>query len=59
MITYDECRKVLEQDGEVYSENEIKQIADFLWSLAQLSVEQFLNNFNNGNYEASNTNGQG
>ena len=43
MIDYDVCRKVLEQDGGHYTEEQIKLMADLLWEYAQLTVDLFLN----------------
>lgn len=51
MIDYDVCQKILESDGEQYSKEETKQIIDFLWQLANLSVENFLNQINKDLYE--------
>jgi hypothetical protein len=48
MIDYNICRKVLEQDGDHFTDEEIKQIADLLWEWAQDSVEHFLTHTNNG-----------
>ena len=59
MISYDICRKVLEQDGKQYTDEQVKLIADFLFELAQLSVDYFLNQLNNASNEKSSTDGPG
>jgi hypothetical protein len=59
MIDYDVCRKVLEKDGQQYTDDEIRQIADLLWSLAQLSVKYFLNQINYDLDETCNSDGKG
>ena len=59
MIDYDTCRKILEQDGEQYTDEEVKQIADVLWEFATMSTEKFLKDQNSNVYEKSDFDGQG
>ena len=58
MIDYEICRKILEQEGGKYSDEQIKVIADLLWEYAQLNVDLYLNQ-NNYDNEACSTDGQG
>ena len=59
MIDLDTCRKILEQDGDQYTDEEVKQIAALLWEFANLSAEKFLKEQNTTVYEKSNFDGQG
>ncbi len=59
MIDYDSCRKVLEQDGGHYSQEQIKLMADLLWEYAQLTVDLFLNDSKQKDNEASHSDGPG
>ncbi|WP_158512957.1 hypothetical protein [Flavisolibacter tropicus] len=45
------CRKLLEEDGNHYSEQELLEITNLLWQLAQLTTEHNLNSKSNGNAE--------
>jgi len=38
MLSNDECKKILNMNGNKFSDNEIEQIRDFLWNLAQIEV---------------------
>ncbi|MGA1976352.1 MAG: hypothetical protein ABSG89_00695 [Bacteroidales bacterium] len=38
MLSNDECKKILNRNGNKFSDNEIEQIRDFLWNLAQIEV---------------------
>ncbi|MBI5857591.1 MAG: hypothetical protein HZB42_08055 [Sphingobacteriales bacterium] len=58
MIDYDVCRKVLEQDGDQYTDEEVKLVADLLWDFAQESVEHFLTQTKNESYETGNFDGE-
>ena len=59
MIDYDVCQKILESEGGQYTKEETKQVTDFLWQLANLSVENFLNQVNKDLYEKCDSDGQG
>lgn len=39
MLTDEECKKVLNSNGNNYTDEQIRNIRDFLWSLAQLEVK--------------------
>lgn len=49
-------RRILEQDGEKYTDEEIKIIYDFLKEMAELSISHYLKT---NNYEESNSNVEG
>jgi hypothetical protein len=51
--------KFWRRDRQQYADEELKQIADLLWSLAQLSVEHFLNQINYDLDEMCNSDGMG
>ena len=51
-------KKILNSGDEIYSEEEIKKISELLFTLAELSVEQFINDQNKRD-EKSNCNEQG
>ena len=50
------CRKILEQDGEEYTDGEIEIIYNYLYEMAQISVTEYLKT---NNYEESDTNVEG
>lgn len=39
MISTEKCNKILNRNGNKFSDNEIEQIRDFLWELAQIEVK--------------------
>lgn len=41
-ISIGKCKSILESDGSTYSEQEIKEIRDFLYLLAELDYEVYL-----------------
>jgi hypothetical protein len=38
MLSDEECKKILNRNGSNYTDDQIRDIRDFLWSLAQLEV---------------------
>jgi hypothetical protein len=50
------CRKILEQDGEKYTDEEIEIIYNYLSEMAEISVSEYLKT---NNYEESNSNVKG
>ena len=56
MLTIKQCKDILEEDGESYSDEEVQQIRDFLQHWAELNVKQYLNSILD---EKSSNNGQG
>jgi len=50
------CRKILEQDGEIYTDEEIEIIYNYLSEMAEISVTEYLKSIN---YEESNSNVEG
>jgi len=59
MIDYDNCRKVLQEGGLECSAEEVKLISDFLYNLAQISVEHFIDQTKASFHEKCNLNGAG
>jgi len=56
MISVDECKKILDRNGKKYTDDEVEQIIEFLWNLAEIEVKTIeINNF----YEDSNINEPG
>ena len=41
-ISLGKCKSILESDGSIYSEQEIKEIRDFLYLLAELDYDVYL-----------------
>jgi hypothetical protein len=41
MISIAQCRKILNQNGNNYSDEEIKKIRDFLYFIAEIEYENF------------------
>ena len=41
-ISLSKCKSMLEKDGSVYTDDEILQIRDFLYKLAEMDYEVFL-----------------
>jgi hypothetical protein len=39
MLTFNECKKILNRNGKEYSNSEIEEIRDFLWEMAQIEVK--------------------
>ena len=39
MLSDEECKKVLNSNGNNYTDEQISNIRDFLWSLAQLEIK--------------------
>jgi len=50
------CRKILEQDGEKYTDDEIEIIYNYLYEMAQISITEY---FKANKYEESNSNVEG
>jgi len=38
MLSFNECKKILNRNGREYSEQQIELIAQYLWELAKLEV---------------------
>ena len=56
MLTIQECKKILNRNGNNYTDEEIRSIRDFLWSLAQIEVktlETYNSDENSSNNEQS------
>jgi hypothetical protein len=45
-VSLKKCKTILEKDGSVYTEEEVSQIRDFLYMLAELDYNVFLKNKN-------------
>lgn len=56
MLDLSKCRIILEQDGEKYTNEEIKIIYDFLKEMAELSISHYLKT---NKYEESDFNVKG
>jgi hypothetical protein len=55
MISVDNCKKILNRSGKRYTDDEVEQIREFLWNLAEIEVKTIeINDF----YEDSSINGQ-
>ena len=39
MLSNEECKRILNKNGNKFTDNEIEQIKDFLWDLAQIEVK--------------------
>jgi hypothetical protein len=39
MLSVEECRKILSRNSANYKDDQIRDIRDFLWSLAQLEIK--------------------
>ena len=39
MLSDEECKKILNRNGETYTNEQIKNIKEFLWLLAQIEVK--------------------
>ena len=39
MLKIEECKKILNRNGKKFTDNEIEQIRDFLWEIAQIDVK--------------------
>lgn len=39
MLSDEECKKILNRNGNNYTDEQISNIRDFLWSLAQLEIK--------------------
>jgi hypothetical protein len=45
MLSNEECKKILNRNGNNYTDDQIRKIRDLLWSLAQIEVKTLeLNN---------------
>ena len=55
MLTIKQCKDILQEDGETYTDEQVEQIRDFLQHWAELNVEQYLNSIRN---EESGNNGE-
>ena len=56
MISVEECKKILNRNGRSYTDDQIEQIREFLWKLAEIEVKT---NVKNETYEDSSNNEQG
>jgi hypothetical protein len=43
MLSFEECKKILNSENRLYSDEEVELISRFLWKLAQQDVEQVIN----------------
>jgi hypothetical protein len=41
-ISLNKCKSILQKDGSIYSDEEVSQIRDFLYMIAELDYEVFL-----------------
>jgi hypothetical protein len=55
MISVEECRKILNKKGKIYTDDQIEQIREFLWHLAEIEVKSIAIN---DDYEDSSNNEQ-
>lgn len=39
MLSEEQCKKILNKNGKNYTDDQIRDIIDFLWSLAQMEVK--------------------
>jgi hypothetical protein len=39
MLSNDECKRILNRNGNKFTDEEIEQIRNFLWDLAQIEVK--------------------
>ena len=39
MLSNEECKRILSRNGNKFTDNEVEQIRDFLWDLAQIEVK--------------------
>jgi hypothetical protein len=53
MVSFKECKKILNKKGTKYSDESIKEIKELLEFYAKLTVEEF---YKNNNYEKSSHN---
>jgi DNA-directed RNA polymerase subunit F len=44
MLTIQECKKILEKDGTMYSDEEIEILRDVLYKIAEIDIQQINNN---------------
>jgi len=56
MPTLKQCKDILEENGETYTDEQVEQIRSFLFHWAKLNVEQYLNSLRN---EKCSNNGKG
>jgi len=42
MLSIEECKKTLNQEGIIYTDNEIKEIRDFLYAIGNIDYRMFL-----------------
>ena len=47
-ISLKKCKAILQKDGSVYTDEEVSQIRDFLYMLAELDYKVFLKTQNKG-----------
>ena len=50
-ISIAECRSILQKDGSSYSDNEVLEVREFLYRLAEMEYEVFLKSINEENTE--------
>jgi len=39
MLSFNECKKILNKNGRNYTEDQIKLISEYLWELAKLEIK--------------------
>jgi hypothetical protein len=39
MLSDEECKRILNRNGEEYTDDQIREIKEFLWMLAQIEVK--------------------
>jgi hypothetical protein len=48
MITIEDCRKTLNQNGQNYTTQELEKILEFLKNLSEFSLNQYRNSYGKG-----------
>lgn len=51
-ISLKKCKAILQKDGSVYTDEEVSQVRDFLYMLAELDYKVFLKTQNKGGKNA-------
>jgi len=57
MLSFNECKRILNNNGSNYTDEEIKQVQAFLWELAKLELNS-LENIDNYEDSCNNEPGQ-
>lgn len=58
MIDFETCRAILNEDGDNYTDDQVKEISAFLLSMAELSANKFCETLNLQEDETGNINGK-